>query len=74
MPLKEKLDNEHLIFYLRTSRPSTHVPRSLVEGKAKGMQMKNMENARKMKKLGLGSDLIQQVTNLSAEEIEILEV
>jgi len=38
------------------------------------MQMKNMENARKMKKLGLGSDLIQQVTNLSAEEIEILEV
>ena len=46
----------------------------LVEGEAKGMQMKNMENARKMKKLGLASDIIQQVTDLSAEEIANLEV
>ena len=34
----------------------------LVEGEAKGMQMKNMENARKMKKLGLASDIIQFTT------------
>ena len=37
-----------------------------------GRKAQNIENARKMKGLGLSMDIIRQVTNLSAEEINRL--
>jgi predicted transposase/invertase (TIGR01784 family) len=40
------------------------------EGMEKGMVTANRENAKKMKALGLSSDVIAQVTGLTAEEIE----
>lgn len=36
---------------------------------AEGEKKKNMENAARMKALGLQTDIIEQVTGLSAEEI-----
>ena len=40
------------------------------EGRAEGVEDTKRENARKMKALGLSSDVIAQVTGLTAEEIE----
>ncbi|MBQ8959224.1 MAG: hypothetical protein IJ057_12145 [Bacteroidales bacterium] len=42
------------------------------EGKAEGKAEANIENARKMKALGISPDIIAQVTGLSEEEIERL--
>ena len=42
------------------------------EGKAEGEQKKNLENAKKMKDMGLSFDIIMQVTGLPIEEIEKL--
>ena len=42
------------------------------EGKAEGEQKKNLENAKKMKDMGLSFEIIMQVTGLPLEEIEKL--
>ena len=42
------------------------------EGRAEGEQKKNLENAKKMKDMGLSFDIIMQVTGLPIEEIEKL--
>ena len=42
------------------------------KGKEEGERLMNLENARKMKALHIASDIISQVTGLSAEEIEML--
>ena len=42
------------------------------EGRAEGEQKKNLENAKKMKEMGLSSDIIMQVTGLPIEELENL--
>ncbi|WP_298452877.1 Rpn family recombination-promoting nuclease/putative transposase [uncultured Prevotella sp.] len=44
----------------------------LAEGLAEGEKKKNLENAAKMKALGLPADIIEKVTGLSAEETEQL--
>lgn len=42
----------------------------IAEGRAEGEYRKNLENAAKMKALGLQTDVISKVTGLSAEEID----
>jgi len=42
------------------------------EGLAKGRNEEKIENARKMKSLGLGVDIISQVTGLSPDEVNAL--
>ena len=42
------------------------------EGRTEGEQKKNLENAKKMKEMGLSSDIIMQVTGLPIEELENL--
>lgn len=42
------------------------------EGRIEGEKKKNLENAAKMKALGLPADIIEKVTGLSAEETEKL--
>ncbi len=44
----------------------------LAEGHAKGRNEEKVENARKMKSLGLGVDIISQVTGLSPDEVNAL--
>ena len=43
------------------------------EGRAEGEKKKNMENAIKMKRLGLGTEIINKVTGLSPSEIDELQ-
>ena len=50
----------------------TAIDEAKAEGMERGMVTANRENARKMKALGLSSDVIAQVTGLTAEEIEEL--
>jgi len=42
------------------------------EGRAEGIRNEKLENARKMKQLGIDISTISQVTGLSVEEIEAL--
>lgn len=42
----------------------------LAEGIVEGEKKKNIENARKMKQLGIAVDIIKEVTGLTADEIE----
>jgi len=42
------------------------------EGLAEGAQMQNLENARKLKALGVSTEIIMKATNLTIEEIEKL--
>ena len=42
------------------------------EGRVEGEQKKNLENARKMKEMGLSFEVIMQVTGLPCEDIEKL--
>ena len=42
------------------------------EGKEEGISIERIKNARSMKSLGLGADVISQVTGLSAAEVEAL--
>ena len=46
--------------------------KGLAEGKAEGMTKERLENARKMKQIGVATDIIMQVTGLSRAEIENL--
>jgi len=48
----------------------TAIDEAKAEGMERGMVTANRENAQKMKALGLSSDVIAQVTGLTAEEIE----
>ena len=43
------------------------------KGRAEGEKKKNMENAIKMKRLGLGTEIINKVTGLSPSEIDELQ-
>ena len=43
-----------------------------LEGRVEGEQKKNLENARKMKEMGLSFEVIMQVTGLPCEDIEKL--
>jgi predicted transposase/invertase (TIGR01784 family) len=40
------------------------------KGKAKGKAEERLENARKMKQIGVATDIVMQFTGLSREEIE----
>ena len=42
------------------------------EGKEEGISIERIRNARSMKSLGLGADVISQVTGLSTADIEAL--
>ena len=42
------------------------------EGRAEGREVEKLDNARKMKALGIAADIIAQVTDLSVEEIDRL--
>lgn len=44
----------------------------LAEGRAEGMALKNLENARTLKSLGVSFDIIMKTTGLNIEEIEKL--
>ena len=44
----------------------------MAEGMAEGKAEERLENARKMKQIGVATDIIMQVTGLSREEIENL--
>ena len=44
----------------------------LKEGLAEGAQMQNLDNARKLKELGVSTEIIMKATNLTIEEIEKL--
>ena len=44
----------------------------LEKGMVKGMHTRNIQNARKMKELGLKEDLIQKITGLTTEELASL--
>jgi len=46
--------------------------KGMAEGKAEGKAEANMENARKMKVLGMSDDVISQVTGLSKADIDSL--
>ena len=45
---------------------------ALMEGRAEGQRLEKIQNARKMKELGVEAHVISQVTGLSSEEIEKL--
>ena len=44
----------------------------LAEGEAKGIRKEKLENARKMKQLGIDAGTISQVTGLTTEEVDAL--
>ncbi len=44
----------------------------LEKGRAEGIEKTKRDNVRRMKALGLATELISQVTGLSAEEIDTL--
>ena len=48
------------------------IEKGRAEGEAIGAQKKAMDNARKMKELGMAADVISQVTGLPEEEIKDL--
>jgi len=61
--------NQNLLDYAEAKRKME----GKIEGKIEGIAEEKLKNAKNAKKIGLSIEQIQQITNLSKEEIEKIE-
>ena len=69
---REKYDESIRIYRDTLAVMECEREKGYAEGKEEGISVERIRNARSMKSLGLGADVISQVTGLSAAEVEAL--
>ena len=69
---REKYDESIRIYRDTLAVMECEREKGYAEGKEEGISIERIKNARSMKSLGLGADVISQVTGLSAADVEAL--